>query len=345
MTIKVLVVDDSRFFRRRVSEILQTDGQIEVVDTAENGAEAISKTLALRPNVITMDIEMPVLDGISAVRKIMALYPTPILMFSSLTTEGAQATLDALEAGALDYLPKKFEDISSDASQARWELVSRVKALAIKGVGVRQASMPVKVAAPGARPVAVKKPSSKPDLVVIGCSTGGPVAVHEVLKKLPANFSLPILIVQHMPAAFTPTFADRMDRQCKINVREARDGDMIKPGVVLIAPGGKQMLLKRKNMVSVIEGDQTLNYKPCVDLTLNSVAEFYSSSTLVIIMTGMGADGREGARKLKKSGSRIWAQDERSCVVFGMPGAIVSAGLSDKVLPLTEIGHELAELV
>ncbi len=271
MPIRVLVVDDSGFFRRRVSEILGSDPRLEVVGTAIHGREAVEKTVELRPDVITMDIEMPVMDGISAVRQIMAKYPRPILMFSSLTTDGAQATLDALDAGAVDYLPKKFEDISKDREEARRKLCDRVYGLGTGGKA-RQLQRPVPRPATRSprsgldiRPKAEQRPRPEPrrpapvpatrpstvstprrgnlQIVAIGTSTGGPVALQEVLTKLPADFPLPILLVQHMPASFTPAFAQRLDHQCQIQVKEAKDGDSLQPGTALLAPGGKQMIL------------------------------------------------------------------------------------------------------
>lgn len=367
MPIRVLVVDDSGFFRRRVSEMLASDPRIEVVGTANNGQEAIDKTASLRPDVITMDIEMPVMDGITAVRRIMAKSPRPILMFSSLTTDGAQATLDALEAGAVDYLPKKFEDISKDRDEAKRKLCDRVYTVATRGharptprpgaaalsrtAGVGTAVRP---AAPATATRAATAPRPAPvlrrgqhKLVAIGTSTGGPVALQEVLTKLPASFPLPLLLVQHMPGSFTPAFAQRLNQQCAISVKEAADGDELKPGLALLAPGGKQMIVESRGgraVVRVMESDPRLNYKPSVDLTFGSVAKVLPGQALAVVLTGMGADGREGARLLKQGGATVWAQDEASCVVYGMPAAIAEAGLADQILPLTEVGPNLARL-
>ena len=361
MPIRVLVVDDSVFFRKRVKEILDTDSDITVIDTANNGQVAVEKAAALKPDVITMDIEMPVLDGISAVRKIMAQTPIPILMFSSLTHEGAQATLEALDAGAVDFLPKSFDEIAKDKEQVKQLLRARVKAL-----GGRPARMkrPTPPPAPPSRPsptqisrrvtpapavskVTRKRPSrSSYNLVAIGTSTGGPVALQRVLTVLPANFPLPLLLIQHMPASFTPAFAQRLNALCQIEVREAKDGDMLKPGLALLAPGGKQMILERGSgavaRVKIVDGRPDMSYKPSVDLTFASVSETYPGRVLSVVMTGMGADGRDGARRLKAAGSTVWAQDEDSCVVYGMPMAVVTAGLADEVLSLEQIGPRLA---
>ena len=346
MVTRVLVVDDSGFFRRRIVEILEADARIRVVGTAANGKEAVAQVASLKPDVVTMDIEMPVMDGITAVRQIMAATPTPVLMFSSLTKEGAQATLDALEAGAVDFLPKQFEDIATDREQAKLVLRRRIHAVA------RQ--KPLVGAAPAARRV-VARPLHTPlgprrrqlQVVAIASSTGGPVALAQVLSNLPAGFRLPVLVVQHMPATFTPAFAARLDQQCAIRVKEAQDGDILQPGQVLLAPGGRQMTLQQRNgkvEITISDGNPGLHYKPCADVTFDSVAEVFGGKTLALVLTGMGADGREGARALKKQGGLIWTQDEASSVIYGMPMAVAEAGLSVQVLSLRELGPALAQV-
>ncbi len=341
MTTRVLVVDDSGFFRRRVSEMLEADPMIKVIGMAENGEQAVKKAAELKPDVITMDIEMPVLDGISATRKIMAQTPLPIIMFSSLTTEGAKATLDALEAGAVDFLPKRFQDIAKDKDEVRKLLCQRVRALGRGRVAVHHAA-PALASTPRCHPPASLASSNTGliKLVAIGTSTGGPVALQKVLTRLPKNFSTPILLVQHMPATFTPAFAKRLDQMCAIEVREAQDKDILRPGVALLAPGGKQMRIEGRpgNVQVRISEEDGLTYKPSVDVTFSSIANVYPKDTLAIVMTGMGADGREGAKTLRQRGSEIWAQDEASSVIYGMPAAVVDAGLATKVLSLDELG-------
>ncbi len=349
MPVRVVVVDDSGFFRRRVTEMLNADPEIEVIGTASNGQEGVDKVVQLRPDVVTMDIEMPVLDGISAVRKIMSVRPTPVLMFSSLTHEGAQATLEALEAGAVDFLPKRFEDISQDRNEAKQLLCQRVRALGRKSsasVAVRPVpSKPVN----GTPVIAPARAAGKANykLVAIGTSTGGPVALQQVLATLPADYPLPLLLVQHMPASFTPTFAQRLNQLCAITVKEAADGEALKPGTALLAPGGRQMVIEQRNGATVVriqDSEPGQNYKPSVDTTFSSLARSLPGQVLGIILTGMGADGREGSRQLKQGGATIWAQDEQSCVIYGMPMAVVDAGLADQVLPLSEIGVNLAKV-
>jgi len=359
MPVRVLIVDDSGFFRRRLTEMLNADPRLEVVGTANDGAQAVEQVAKLRPDVVTMDIEMPVMDGIAATRRIMTVTPTPILMFSSLTTDGAKATLDALDAGAVDYLPKKFEDISRDQDEAKRQLCERVYAIGSNKRAVHP-PRPVSTAAAPARPAPVTAaarpmPSAMPAarrgqyrLVAIGTSTGGPVALQQVLTKLPGNFPLPLVLIQHMPGSFTPAFAQRLNQQCAIEVREAKDGDELQPGVALLAPGGKQMVLDQRagrTTVRITESEPGQNYKPSVDVTFTSVARIFPGQALAVVLTGMGADGREGARLMKQGGSSVWAQDEASCVVYGMPAAIVDAGLADAVLPLSEIGTAISQRV
>lgn len=354
MAVKVLVVDDSGFFRRRVSEILSADPNIQVIGTANNGREAIDQALALKPDVITMDYEMPMMDGITAVRHIMQRCPTPVLMFSSLTHEGARVTLDALDAGAVDYLPKNFEDISRNPEKVKQLLCEKVHTIARSNrrysafspaAAVAPAPAPAAPAAGGrSETAAAAKPKRKNyRLVAIGTSTGGPVALQRVLTQLPANFPAPLVLIQHMPAAFTKAFAERLDKLCKIRVKEAEDGDQLRPGLALLAPGGKQMMIDGRGAVRILPGDERLNYKPCVDITFGSAAKSYGDKVLAVVLTGMGADGREGARLLKQGGSQVWAQDEASCVIYGMPMAIVKANLADAVYGLDDIGRHLIE--
>lgn len=408
MPITVLVVDDSGFFRRRVNDLLKTDSRLEVIATASNGQEAVAKTLELKPDVITMDYEMPVMNGIEAVREIMAKQPTPVLMFSSLTQEGAKITLDALEAGAVDYLAKNFEDISRNtekmakklceriitvarsrsflsrgssfraastaASTSSWQststlgsshsastasttslssgdglstapprlsLTERLKARRKESLAAKKAMQVNKVpATPAPKP----KPNPKNySLVLIGTSTGGPMALQKVLTPLPASFPRPILLIQHMPGTFTGAFAERLNSLCQIEVREAKDGDLLRPGLALLAPGGKQMLIDKSagGKVRVIDGDARLNYKPSVDLTFGSAAQHYPGRTLGVVLTGMGSDGREGARLMRETGSVVWAQDEASSVIYGMPMAVTKAGHANEIISLADVADKL----
>ena len=340
--IKVLVVDDSSFFRRRITEFLSSDDQIEVIGEAVDGLDAIEKNKELRPDVITMDIEMPKLDGISAVKKIRETSRTPILMFSSLTHDGAKATFEALDAGASDFLPKRFQDIASEQKDAIKKLCDCIHSLGRKATVKTDAA---KIKIPSSLRTSAAASSKGYQLAVIGASTGGPVAIEKVLKQLPADYPLPLLLIQHMPASFTGAFSERLNKLCAINVKEAEDGDQLQAGTAYIAPGGRQMRLNqrgRNSTISIADEPVATTYKPSVDITFNSIAEAYRGRVLAIVLTGMGSDGCIGAKTLREKGATVWAQDEESCVVYGMPMAIVKQNLADKVMSVDEIGMSLA---
>lgn len=380
MPFRVLVVDDSNFFQHRLKDIINEHPELKVVGIASNGREAIDKAAELKPDIITMDFEMPVMDGVTAIKHIMSNRRVPILMFSSLTYEGAKITLDALAAGALDFIPKDFAEVSRNSEVLKKKLHERLITLA--GSGNRSVPPPVATTASPApvpasasssssfRPIAAPAPSArpvspvqdeparpsgsdnyrlknKPKLLVIGASTGGPVALAEVLMALPANFPLPIVLVQHMPENFTKAFAERLNKQCHIRVREAVDGDQLQAGLALLAPGGKQLMLDKRNggSVRVLPDDERVNYKPSLDITFGSAANNYADKVLGVVLTGMGSDGCNGARLLKDAGSSLWSQDEASCVIYGMPMAVARAGLTDKVLSLKDIGPRLVREV
>ncbi|AJQ95160.1 protein-glutamate methylesterase/protein-glutamine glutaminase [Gynuella sunshinyii] len=343
MTYKVLIVDDSSFFRHQIKSIIDAHPDLTVIGEASHGREAVEKTLKLKPDIVTMDYEMPLMDGITAVREIMAKQPTPILMFSSMTHAGARITLDALDAGAVDFLPKGYENVAHEQSLLRQQLIEKL--LHIVKSHRRKTTAPA-VPAP-ARPLPVAKAGVRvraPELVMIGTSTGGPVALQKVLTQIPASFNAPILVIQHMPAAFTGAYAERLNGICPLTVKEAEDGDSFAAGTVLLAPGGKQMMLSAKNRVKIFAGDDRLNYKPCIDVTFGSAAKYYSNNVLAIVMTGMGSDGKEGARLLKARGAHIWAQEGKTCVIDGMPSAVVKADLADDIVPLDQIAGKMVAM-
>jgi len=398
VSIRVLVVDDSGFFRRRIRAMVEQDPRLEVCGEAGDGRQAVSLAQRLCPDVITMDIEMPELDGISAVREIMQRRPTPVLMFSSLTHEGARATIEALEAGAADFIPKRFADLSGDMEAVQRQLCERLVELGggRRGGGARggqaaasqarssapapatdgEASQarrtpappsprtrrggepPTEPSAPAAESASAPKAEPRrstrggprlADLqaVVIGCSTGGPVALQRVLTRLPADFPVPVLVIQHMPASFTPAFAERLNELCQVRVSEADDDDLLRPGEVLLAPGGRHLGVRgRSGALSVYtyEGPSDHHYKPSVDIAFSELARLAPGGVLGIVLTGMGSDGAKGAQRLKDNGCWVWSQDEASSVIYGMPAAVARAGLSDQVLPLDRIGDELARL-
>ncbi|WP_057830898.1 protein-glutamate methylesterase/protein-glutamine glutaminase [Colwellia sp. TT2012] len=374
MAYKVLVVDDSSFFRRRVTDILNKDPKLNVIDVAVNGKEAVEKAILLKPDVITMDIEMPVLNGIDAVKQIMAKSPTAILMFSSLTHQGAKATLDALDAGALDFLPKKFSEIAKNTDEAGSLLRQRVVEIARKSSFEKpKAANQTGVTRPPIAKVrltanvtktsnsytpefssalkdkkTLKRSSGKEyKLLAIGTSTGGPVALQKILVQLDQDFPLPIIIVQHMPAAFTAAFASRLNTLCKISIKEAADGDVLKPGCAYLAPGGRQMIIigsENSAKIKILDDDSPkITFKPSVDISFGSAAKTFAGKVLGVILTGMGSDGKEGSRMLKAKGSTIWSQDEQSCVVYGMPQAVDKAGLSQLSLPLDSIAASMVK--
>lgn len=505
MTIRVLIVDDSRFFRKRLAEMIASDPELELAGEAENGRDAVLRVRELKPDLVTMDVEMPVMNGIEAVREIMKVCPTPVLMFSSLTEQGAKATLDALEAGAMDFMPKCFDDILKNKKESVEALIGRMRELgrakgsmhrfrphahtsqahasfsghssvrteprsaslasglspsSTHGLGARaslrtttslrentllrdKASIgadsrtttftkngleatsrtsslasrlnritssatsqtlgaeglalanttkdttsisermaairtrlhsPNKTSARGASALTSNlkesfkenaKESSKETVndkaptslaynrkfaaIFIGSSTGGPLALQTVLTALPADLPVPVVVVQHMPGSFTGPFAERLDELCALKVTEAKDGDQLVAGHVYVAPGGMQMLVEssigNKATLKIVPSPAGINYKPCVDITFGSAAQAYRGRVLASVLTGMGADGRKGSSLLRAQGATILAQNEETCVIYGMPKAVVEAGLADYVLPIDEIAPQMvAEL-
>jgi len=506
MTIRVLIVDDSRFFRKRLAEMIASDPELELAGEAENGRDAVLRVRELKPDLVTMDVEMPVMNGIEAVREIMKVCPTPVLMFSSLTEQGAKATLDALEAGAMDFMPKCFDDILKNKKESVEALIGRMRELgrakgsmhrfrphahtsqvahasfsghssvrteprsaslasglspsSTQGLGARaslrtttslrentllrdKASIgadsrtttftkngleatsrtsslasrlnritssatsqtlgaeglalanttkdttsisermaairtrlhsPNKTSARGASALTSNlkesfkenaKESSKETVndkaptslaynrkfaaIFIGSSTGGPLALQTVLTALPADLPVPVVVVQHMPGSFTGPFAERLDELCALKVTEAKDGDQLVAGHVYVAPGGMQMLVEssigNKATLKIVPSPAGINYKPCVDITFGSAAQAYRGRVLASVLTGMGADGRKGSSLLRAQGATILAQNEETCVIYGMPKAVVEAGLADYVLPIDEIAPQMvAEL-
>ncbi len=361
--IKVVVVDDSAFMRKSLTIMLESDPQIKVVAVARDGKEGIEKIRECHPDLVTMDIEMPVMDGLTALGIIMKEMPLPVLMVSSLTTDGAKSTLDALNLGAVDFIPKELSFVSLDIVKIKEELISKVKQIvqsrslqfrmqrvsaasrgvlqsAAGGKGAGAASLP---AAKGAWPV--KKGLRG---VVLGISTGGPFALLQIIPKLPKDFPLGIAIVQHMPPRFTRSMAERLDGLSQVRVKEAEDGDRMEPGLVLVAPGGEHMSFRANGTsVKVKISGEPLNtlYKPCADVMMTSAVEAFNGPLLGVIMTGMGKDGLEGLKLIKQKGGYVLAQNEETCVVYGMPKAAVDAGVADLVLPLEDIPQAITRLV
>ncbi|MFT4731627.1 MAG: two-component system chemotaxis response regulator CheB [Gammaproteobacteria bacterium] len=368
MQYRVLIVDDSTFYRKRLTSVLEKDPSIQVVGHAANGLEAIQKAIELKPDVITMDVEMPIMDGIAAVAKIMQTAPTAILMFSSLTLAGAQVTLDALEAGAVDFIPKKFDDISTERPEAILIIQRRVKALAranaLRLYDIKKAKIVPNTLIRNAQPTAqlpIKHElSDKLDislsplpasgkrykLLFIAASTGGPIALQQVVSELPSDFPYPVILVQHMPGTFTAAFAERLDKHSQLKVKLAVDNERLEKGTAYLAEGGKQMQIAGKgafaklNIVETPKGS-TFVYHPCIDFTMESLVSAFSGDILSVILTGMGSDGAAGSRLLKATGATIWAQDEKSSVVYGMPKAVVESGICDRVISLENIAQHI----
>ena len=340
--IRVLVVDDAVVVRRILTQVLSAEPDIEVVGAAANGRLALAQLAQLSPDVVTLDIEMPELDGLATLVELRNSFPRlPVIMFSTLTVRGAISTLDALAHGATDYVTKPADVGSAALAQARIreELVPRIRALT--GRSTRPPNQ-VRASRASARPRG--GPPLRVDLLVIGVSTGGPNALAEILSVLPGEFPLPIVIVQHMPPMFTRFLAERLASISRIAVREGEDGGLLEPGVAWVAPGDHHVLLRRDRdqlRLGVNQDPPVNSCRPAVDPLFRSAAEVGGNRTLALILTGMGQDGLRGAEAVHRAGGQVLAQDEASSVVWGMPGAIVAAGLADRVLPLGGIGSEL----
>jgi two-component system chemotaxis response regulator CheB len=350
--IRVLVIDDSPVGRRVLKTMLESDPAIRVIDVARDGKEGVEKVLELKPDLATLDVEMPRMDGLEALREIMAQHPIPVMMVSSLTADGAQATLAALELGAVDFIAKPDLGISPDRDAIRDELLAKVKDIA----GRRHILMSRYQAGKLSRKHASNEIQStggpsklvtrnrRVAVVSVGASTGGPPALREVIPKLPASFPVGVVIAQHMPPAFTRSLADRLDSLSELSVKEAEDGEKLEPGVVLVAPGGRQLTVKRvagRVRVHISDNPADSLYKPCVDITMRSVAGTYGGTAMGVVLSGMGTNGAQGFKELKSKGGVVIAQDEASCVVYGMPRAVIEADLADHILPIDQIATEI----
>jgi two-component system chemotaxis response regulator CheB len=341
-----MVVDDSVVVRKIVTDVLSADPGIEVVGTAVNGRIAVAKLEQLKPELVTMDIEMPEMNGIEAVRAIRggqggtAYSRVPIVMFSTLTERGASATLDALSAGANEYVtkPANVGSVSQSMESVREQLIPKIKALTGRPVTVGPAAAPPPLPP---RPAAPRTgPGKKPAVLVIGSSTGGPEALAQVLPKLPANLPVPVLVVQHMPPVFTRQFAQRLDRLSGLRVVEATDGSPLLPGTVHLAPGDHHLVVRstaRGLHTGLNQGPPENFCRPAVDPLFRSAVAAYDGAVLAVVLTGMGSDGRNGAAEIRAAGGTVVVQDQATSIVWGMPGAIASAGLADEVLPLDRI--------
>ncbi len=338
--IKVLVVDDSFLMRKIISDAINADPLLEVIDKAKNGKEALEKILDLKPDVVTMDVNLPIMDGISVLEEVMKKQPTRIIMVSAYTREGTNATIKALEAGAVDFIAKPSGEISLDIYKLKDEIVSKIKLAANIKINKFSSREDILLTAgpKDADFIAIDK------LVIIGASTGGPRAILDVMQSIPVGLSATFLIVQHMPKGFTASFAERIAWQSGVKSKEAEDGDLLSLGKAYIAPAGYHMVLERQGskILLRLNQDEPVNFvRPAIDVTMISAAEIMGSKVLGVILTGMGKDGLEGARKIKGKGGRIIIQDEATSVVWGMPKAVYDAGLADIVLPISGVAQAI----
>lgn len=349
--LRVLVVDDSSVIRKLVSDAVTACPDLELAGSAPNGQVALERVAASVPDLVTLDVEMPVLGGIETLKALKKTHPRlPVLMFASRTERGALATLDALAAGASDFVAKP-QAASADEARAfvEKEVLPRLLALGQRAAEARPAS-PLARPAPAAGPTAAAPPrpagpARKVELVVIGVSTGGPQALEKVLPRLPRNLSVPVLIVQHMPTLFTRLLSERLATLCPLPIREAQGGEPLGPGTVLIAQGGKHLLVARHESLPVArlgDGPPENSCRPAADVLFRSAAEVFGPGVLAVVLTGMGRDGMAGCAAVRARGGQVLAQDRESSTVWGMPGAVVEAGLADLVLPLGDVADEIA---
>jgi two-component system chemotaxis response regulator CheB len=343
--IRVLIVDDSAFVRQAMVRMLGSAPDIEVVGTAVDGKEGLEKAQALRPDVVTLDIKMPRMGGLEALRRIMTECPVPVLLLSSLTSEGGEITLRGLELGALDFVDKSSVRGQMNLLELAEELKAKVRALArvprdkVHALDGALADARAPLPAPHAHGA---------EVVVIGTSTGGPPALQAIIPKLPPGLSSAILVVQHMPVGFTRSLADRLASRSALPVREAQDGDSVAPGTVLIAPAGRHMKVQRRGPGARIWLDdepRAALHRPSVDVLMASVAKAYGARSLGVVLTGMGSDGVEGLRAIRQTGGRTFAESEESCVIYGMPKAAVEAGVVDRSVPLARMADEILAAV
>lgn len=344
--IRALVIDDSAFMRKAIGMMLEKDPGIKVVGTARDGAEGLEKVLQIKPDVVTLDIEMPRTNGLDFLKMMMEQKPTPTLVVSSITTEGAETTLKALELGASDYISKTQSFVALDIVKIEAELLRKIKAIAIKskkpllGRSNLIKSKQSKAATDKDADQFLNLADEKIACVAVGVSTGGPPVIQELVTNLPENYPVPIIVAQHMPAEFTPTFAKRLNAVSSIHVKEVEDGEFLKPGTAYIGKGGMHFILSR----SGVQVKATLSrepsdhlYHPSADVMFDSAVDVYGSRVLGVILTGMGKDGSSGLKNLHSRNGHVIAQNEESCVVYGMPKAVIDAGLATTVLPVNGI--------
>lgn len=347
--INVLIVDDSAFMRKLLSDLFAAESDFKVVDTARNGKDALDKIKRLKPDLVTLDVEMPIMDGIKALGQIMKEVPTPVLMISSLTRAGAEATMQALALGAVDFVAKTSGSISS-ISEIRSEIIEKARS-AVKANVAQLAKPKTNTALLPPFPVAGQGGAAgvqNEQIIAIGTSTGGPRALQEVLVRLPGNLPCGVVIVQHMPPGFTKSLSERLNSLASLTVKEAEHNDVIRPGMVFIAPGDYHMLFEREGNKTVIKLNQNPpvgGHRPAVDPMLESVARIYGSRTIGVILTGMGHDGTKGMQAIKNQRGHTIAEDHTTAVVYGMPKSAIELNIVDRVAPLPNIAEEIVRAV
>ncbi len=342
--IRVLVVDDSALVRVALTDILNKTKDIKVIDTARNGKEAIEKVLKLKPDVITLDIKMPVMDGLTALKIIMEKQPTPVIMLSAMTKEGAKETIEALKLGAVDFIPKP--SASYDLSTIADELIQKIRAVATTTPNIIRLQNLKRFRGEVVRGCWNKCKGNI--CVLIGSSTGGPSALEQIIPRLPSDIPAPIFIVQHMPPNFTQQLADRLNSISEVEVKEAENNERVKNGVAYIAPGGKHMKVRRVFdivRIKIVDGKPVNAVKPSVDVTAESVVQSYGGNVVGVILTGMGSDGAYGMKMIKDAGGLTIACSQDTCVIFGMPKAAIELGAIDSIKPLYEIAEEIVKFV
>jgi two-component system chemotaxis response regulator CheB len=344
--IRVLIVDDSAFMRTALSRMVASDPDLWVVATAAGGIEALQKIASLDPDVITLDVQMPGLDGLETLRRIMAQFPRPVIMVSAATLKDAESTLSAFAAGAFDCVPKQVSATSLDIRHIRDDLVAKIKAAAESRRSRDHPILPRKP--PRTADLPMKEVwRSATAIVALGTSTGGPTALGEILPALPGDLPVPILLVQHMPPGFTAPFAERLNNLCAVSVHEASHGEILQPGVVYLAPAGSHMTVDRpansRTSICLSSKPENQLHTPSVDVTMQSVASAFHSQAMGVIMTGMGSDGAQGMNAIHREGGFTVGQDEASCAVYGMPRVCAEMGILDRVVPLSEIPREILQ--
>ncbi|QGT99187.1 Chemotaxis response regulator protein-glutamate methylesterase CheB [Candidatus Syntrophocurvum alkaliphilum] len=353
--IKVLVVDDSAFMRKVISDIINSYPDMEVIEKARDGNDALQKIETFSPDVVTMDVEMPKLDGLSALKNIMDTNPVPVIMLSSLTQNGAEQTVKALQFGAVDFIPKPSGSISLDIEKVKDDIISKIRIAAgakrkLQNLNINHDLNSIVKIKPPTKKIDYKKQLKK--LIVMGTSTGGPKALHEVLPKIPVNIDAAILIVQHMPPGFTKSLADRLDILSQIKVKEAEHGEKVIPGCAYITPGNYHLnvesiynQIKKDLIINLNQNNPIKGHRPSVDEMLLSVTKHFWSDIICVIMTGMGSDGSKNLHLIKQKGGKVIAEHQSTCIVYGMPKAAIQTGNVDSIVPLEDITKEIISMI